>query len=138
MRAPPSPRFATNSSRQGATARIELHGELDMAVEAQLVAEFQRLLASDPAVVVVDLRDVSFMDARGLRALFAMHSSCEQQGRRLMLVRGQRSVHRMLVLCNLTELFEFVDSASRPRELSDGGDGSPVKPETAPRSGSKR
>lgn len=126
MSGPLSTPFATTSSRQGAAAIVELRGELDISVEEQLVAEFQRLLASDPAVVVVDLRDLSFMDARGLRALIVMRTTCEQQGRRFMLMRGQRRVHRILVLCNLVEMFEFVDSAGRPCELTDAADGPPV------------
>jgi anti-sigma B factor antagonist len=123
---PLSAQFASTTSRQDATAVIELHGELDIAVAAQLLAEFHRLLASDPPVVVVDLRDLSFMDARGLRTLIAMRTTCEQQGRRLMLIRGQRRVHRMLVLCNLVEMFEFVDAAGRPRELNAAPNGPPV------------
>jgi anti-anti-sigma regulatory factor len=41
------------------------HGELDLAIEGQLVTEFNRLLSWDPTVVIVDLRDLSFIDPAG-------------------------------------------------------------------------
>lgn len=104
-------------------AYIRATREFDLAVAAQPLAEFDKLLAADPTVVILDLRDPSFIDARGMRVLIDLRTSCEEQGRRFVLVRGQRRVHRMLVLCNLVQAFEFVDSAAEAGELTGVADG---------------
>jgi anti-sigma B factor antagonist len=101
---------------------MELHGELDLAVAAHVFAEFDTLLATDPAAVIVDLRELSFMDVCGVRVLIALRTSCEEQGRRFVLVRGQPAIHRLLALCDLERTFELVDSAAQARELTGATD----------------
>jgi anti-sigma B factor antagonist len=115
-----SPEFAITGSRQGATAIIELHGELDLAATAHVFAEFDKRLAPDSAAVIVDLRQLLFMDVCGMRALIVLGTSCEEQGRRFVLVRGHPAVHRLLARCERT--FELVDSVAQALELTGAGD----------------
>jgi anti-sigma B factor antagonist len=122
MNAPLSTDFAITGSRQGAGATMELHGELDLAAAAHVFAEFDTLLATDPAAVIVDLRELSFTDVSGIRALIALRTICEEQGRRFVLVRGQPAVHRLLALCDLERTFELVDSVAQARELTGATD----------------
>jgi anti-anti-sigma factor len=76
----------------GGGARLLIRGELDIAVEDELVDIVATLLAGPdaPAVVVLDLRDVAFMDSSGLRALLRIsnaHGSRARLGPVSMVVR---------------------------------------------------
>ena len=108
-----TPQFAITSSRHGAAAIIELRGELDLAVETRLSDELCRVLAGDPRLVIIDLRGVSFMDARGIHTLISARIRCEEQGRRLLLIRGTRFVQRLLAICHQQLACEFVDSPAQ-------------------------
>jgi anti-anti-sigma factor len=50
------------------------------------------------------------MDSSGLRALLAADARAREQGRRLVLVRGDERVQRVLRITRLDERLEIVDS----------------------------
>jgi anti-sigma B factor antagonist len=58
---------------------------------------------------VLDLRALSFMDSSGLRALLAADARAKEAGRRLVLVRGDERVQRVLRITRLDERLEIVD-----------------------------
>jgi anti-anti-sigma factor len=98
------------SERQGAV-HVELAGELDIATAAQLDDEMQRLEAEGRQLVVLDLRPLEFMDSSGLRALLSADSRARELGRRLVIVRGDDRVQRVLRITRLDERLELVDDA---------------------------
>jgi anti-anti-sigma factor len=68
---------------------LSLQGELDGENVLQLTQKVDVLVAAAPSVVVVDLQDLRFVDAKGLRALL----ECDKVLRRLceaVLVQGVR------------------------------------------------
>ena len=87
----------------GDCAWLSLTGELDIATVAPAYAALE---ASREAVeLTIDLRRLQFMDATGLRLLlFALEAR-----RPLRIVRGPRSVQRLITLAELDDRFEFVD-----------------------------
>jgi anti-anti-sigma factor len=90
---------------------IEIAGELDLATAPKLEDEMKRVEADGPAVIVLDLRPLSFMDSSGLRALLSADSRAREAGRRLVLVRGDERVQRVLKITRLDERLEIVDDA---------------------------
>jgi anti-anti-sigma factor len=92
-------------------AQVELKGELDLASAPKLDDELQRLEEGSPALLVVDLSRLSFMDSSGLRTLLAADSRAREAGRRFVLVRGDDRVQRVLAITRLDERLELVDSA---------------------------
>src|ERR1700761_8574887 len=74
----------------GVAAIIELRGELDLAAERQLTGELGRRLAHKPAVMIIDLRELSFIDAWGIGALIQLRARCQQVGTRLRLIADRR------------------------------------------------
>ena len=64
---------------------IALEGELDLAGAAELERELAGVEAS---AVVIDLRELGFMDSSGLRALAVAAQQLQRAGRRLALVPG--------------------------------------------------
>jgi anti-sigma B factor antagonist len=88
---------------------IELSGELDLATAPKLEDEMKRAEQDDPRMIVLDLRPLAFMDSSGLRALLAADSRARDAGRRLVLVRGDERVQRVLKITRLDERLEIVD-----------------------------
>jgi anti-anti-sigma factor len=101
--------FATNEA--GALALVTLWGELDLLATAELEPELDRL-ADEPgvAVVALDLRELDFLDSSGLRLVILGSRRLEEDGRRLVLVRGPQHVQRVFEITRMTERLEFVDA----------------------------
>ena len=90
---------------------VALSGELDLASATRLEDELRSVEASSPGVIVLDLQALSFMDSSGLRALLAADSRARERGSRLVIVRGDERVQRVLRITRLDERLEIVDSA---------------------------
>ena len=90
---------------------VALSGELDLASATRLEDELRSVEASQPGVIVLDLQALSFMDSSGLRSLLAADSRARERGSRLVIVRGDERVQRVLRITRLDERLEIVDSA---------------------------
>ena len=88
---------------------VELTGELDLATAPKLEDELRRVEDRSPALLLLDLRPLSFMDSSGLRALLAADARAREAGRRLVLVRGDERVQRVLKVTRLDERLEIVE-----------------------------
>ena len=64
------------------------HGELDLATSGELEATIRQLHDSGFGDVVVDLRELTFIDSTGLRLLLELNSEARADGTRLRLVEG--------------------------------------------------
>ena len=83
---------------------VWLRGEQDLATLATLSTILARAIAQDDADVVVDLRDVQFMDASTVGAIVAARAQLRSQSRGLMLRAPSASASRVLSLCGLADL----------------------------------
>jgi anti-sigma B factor antagonist len=99
------------------TAVISVSGELDLASSPALEEELERVAQSDVQVVVVDLRNLEFMDSTGLSVLVRAHQRAEENGRRLGLVNGSQQVQRLLTLTGVADRLTLTDV---PEELLGG------------------
>jgi stage II sporulation protein AA (anti-sigma F factor antagonist) len=97
---------------------ISVSGELDLASSPALEEELDRVVASGAKFVIVDLRDLEFMDSTGLSVLVKAHQRAEEQGKRFGLVNGSQQVQRLLTLTGVAERLTLVDA---PEELFGGG-----------------
>jgi anti-sigma B factor antagonist len=88
---------------------VELAGELDLATAPKLEDELRRVEGANPQLIALDLRPLTFMDSSGLRALLAADARAKDAGRRLVLVRGDERVQRVLRITRLDERLEIVD-----------------------------
>lgn len=95
---------------------LSVSGELDLASSPMLDQELARLAAAEPALLVLDLRGLAFMDSTGLSVLVRAHHHAEQAGRRLVLVRGGPQVQRLLNLTGLADRLPIVDSVEESYE----------------------
>jgi anti-sigma B factor antagonist len=93
----------------GSTIRLALGGELDIASARQVEQELERIEQQGPATVILDLRQLTFMDSTGLRILVAADGRAREQGRRLVVVRGPEAVQRIFHMTRIDERLEIVD-----------------------------
>ena len=91
-------------SEDGTT--LTLRGELDAGAVEVLETCFA---AIDPRVggVLVDLEDVSFIDAAGVATLVALHREMELSLRRLEVCSAQGQVLRILELTGASRVLEL-------------------------------
>jgi len=93
----------------GETVRLALTGELDIAGATRVERELERIERDAPATLVLDLRQLAFMDSTGLRVIVAADSRAREQGRRLVVVRGSDTVQRIIEMTRLDGRLEIVD-----------------------------
>ena len=67
--------------------------------------------------VVLDLRDVAFMDSSGLRMIAVSSQRARELGRRLALVPGPDQGMRVFEITRMRERLDFIDD---PREAAGG------------------
>jgi anti-anti-sigma factor len=96
--ASPAPPFECSWQAGGfGAAWVHVAGEVDLATSPQLL---QALAESqvDARLVVLDVREVTFVDSAGVHAILAAAVKARREGHRLMLVRGSAHVDRVLAL----------------------------------------
>ncbi len=97
----------------GDSAKITLHGELDVAGSGLLESELDRILADhSPSTIVLDLSGLDFMDSTGLRLVVLSDAKARENGWRLELVRGNDSVHRVFEITRMAERLNFLPEAA--------------------------
>lgn len=98
----------TTERLEGQT-RIALTGELDIASALEFEEGLTQAEADAPEVLVLDLRQLAFIDSTGLRAVIAADERARSAGRRLVIVRGTAAVDRVLSVTQLDQRLELVD-----------------------------
>jgi anti-anti-sigma factor len=100
-----------NMDRDGHT--VALRGEIDLSTAGAVKSALTAAMADvGDATLVVDLRELTFMDSSGLHALCTLREEAVRRGNGLVLVRGPRQIHRVFELTATDGLFEFVDDAA--------------------------
>ena len=88
---------------------LRLNGELDMAG----VDHFERLRAADrvpeTGTFVLDLRELTFIDSSGLRALIMADQRVRSEGGRFIVVRGPDRVNQVMEMTGVAQHLELVD-----------------------------
>jgi anti-anti-sigma factor len=101
--------FTTTLTSAG-DALISLTGELDLSATAPLEEEVERLASEDGVRrVVLDLRELEFMDSTGLRMVALAQRRLRAAERELVLVRGADAVQRVFAITRMDEHLTFVD-----------------------------
>ncbi len=89
-----------------------LSGEIDLSTVTELEERLEDSLGADPSLLVLDLREVTFLDSSGLRLLLRLDGRQRAGGRRLVLVKGGRRVERVFELTGAGERLEMVADPS--------------------------
>ena len=87
---------------------VHVAGALDIATAPRLAATLRESQA-DAQLVVLDLRELAFMDSSGVHAIVDASSDARQLGRRLLLLRGPANVQRLFALTGNADRVEVSD-----------------------------
>lgn len=101
------PKHRIEASSMDSARLVTVSGEIDLASAPKLEAA---LLEETDRTVIVDLREVGFMDSTGLRSLLAGQEAVAEGGGRMILVFEDGPVERILDLTGLADRFEVLDS----------------------------
>ncbi len=94
--------------------RLVLRGELDIATAPRMQEAVDAALAEAPELLVLDLRELSFLDSSGLRQFIVLAGRAEQEGFRLALVRPAPPALSVFQITRAEENLPFVDEPPSP------------------------
>ncbi|MBA3358924.1 MAG: STAS domain-containing protein [Thermoleophilaceae bacterium] len=107
--------FSVEIAQRDGGIDVALSGEIDLSTIEELQERLKTPLEDDPGLIVLDLREVSFLDSSGLRLILRLNKRQEEGGGRLVLVRGGRRVARVLEVTGTDRQLEQVDD---PAEIA--------------------
>ena len=99
--------FNVGIYREGGSIRLLLEGELDMAAVAAFEVYLYDAEREAAGPIVLDLRDLTFLDCSGLHSLVSASERIAAAGGKLMVVPGPRQIQRLFQLTRVDMLFEF-------------------------------
>ncbi len=101
-----APNFAVRT-RIGSETVIALSGELDLATLRIFEGVLDEIEFSSLRRVVLDLEQLSFIDASGLRGILKLHATCLEQSVALTIKRGPTNVQRVFLLTRTDRMLPF-------------------------------
>lgn len=107
---PEQPGFEITRVELPDTVVLSLHGELDLSCIHVFEAAAQD--APRTGTLLLDLRDLEFMDSTGIRVIMNLQLRADAEGWALVLTNLQPQVLRMLRLCRVDERVRI--AASEP------------------------
>ena len=103
---------------QGELVQAVLSGEIDLSTVGEVQERLDEAVADGPRVLVLDMREVTFLDSSGLRMLLRLDRHQRERRRRLVVVPGGRRVTRVLELTGTDRELELVED---PEEVTGNG-----------------
>jgi anti-anti-sigma factor len=110
--------FRCELDRRREFARISPIGEIDIATTPVVEGHLDECEAAGVKQVVLDLREVSFIDSTGLRLILERDARSRADGFAFSLIAGPPTVQRLFDLTLTTERLNFV--AASEAEASTG------------------
>ena len=99
--------FTVERQLSNGTARLLVRGELDMETGPRLDVEIRAVEAEGPAVLVLDLRGVSFFDSTGLQLVLDADVRAREEGRRFVVLPGDGEPLRILELAEVADRLQL-------------------------------
>lgn len=102
--------FEVHRYDEESTVRLELRGELDLYSAPALDDALVALEGEKWPQVIIDLRELDFVDSAGLRLIVRTQARAVQDGRELVLVRGGETIQRVFTITGLDRELTMVDA----------------------------
>jgi anti-anti-sigma factor len=113
--------FAVRTDEHGRSLHVSVSGELDIAATDELDAHLKEIERREPSLIVLDLRELAFIDSSGLRSILTAHARARDGQWRLALVEGPEPIRRVFHITGLDRQLTIV------RDLDELGDGMPAE-----------
>jgi anti-sigma B factor antagonist len=104
----PHPQLRVRVDDSPARVEIRLAGELDLATVPQL-RQVLDAHARSGQTMVIDLREIEFVDSMGLAALVRARHRAISRGAKLELIAAPEPVHKVFTLTHLDRLFDWTE-----------------------------
>jgi anti-anti-sigma factor len=104
---PPYEPFSCATVRDGRSVRVTPHGELELASAGEVVAQADVARREGLDELVLDLREVTFMDSTGLRIVVGLHRQAGDDGFAFAVIPGPPEVQRVFELTGLLDALPF-------------------------------
>jgi anti-anti-sigma factor len=95
-------------AREGARCTLTLTGELDLITAPALERAVAKALELPTDEVVLDVRELGFVDSTGFRALLAAKDRCAEASIGFAMTRGPDAVHRVFAVSGVLKRLPFV------------------------------
>ena len=89
---------------------LALKGELDLSTIERVEQELSRAEDAGHRLIVLNLSGLTFLDSTGLRTVVTADQRARRSGRRIVILKGPATVHRVFTITRLDERLEMVDS----------------------------
>jgi anti-anti-sigma factor len=99
--------FSVRTEQHGEAAVVVPTGELDLATAPALEEALGQAFASGAVRVVLDLRELEFIDSSGLRTLLTARRRAEEAEAQFSLVAGHRGLERTLEIAGVHKVFQW-------------------------------
>ncbi len=99
--------FELTVERAPGLAQVRIAGDLDIATVSELDRALEVLAGDGHHSLVLDLDDLKFMDARGLRAIVRAKRFADHHGGRLTILRSSGQVQRLFELTDMLDYLTF-------------------------------
>jgi anti-sigma B factor antagonist len=109
----PTPFTCVRAAGGDGAAWVTPSGELDL-LTAPLLDEALRAAQGEAQLVVLDLRQLEFLDSTGVHLIVDATARARADGRRLVVVRGPALVDQVFGLTDTTASVHMVDLPPRP------------------------
>lgn len=101
--------LAIDTSRDRDAYIIELAGELDLSGVTRVTEVFANALETDARVIVLDLRDLEFLDSTGVHAILKAERLASDRNMSFVIIRGPRQVQRIFEVSGIADKLAFSD-----------------------------
>lgn len=104
------PQFTAQINSRNGVASIALRGELDIATVPDLESHLAPFEGNGVSAIMLDLRELTFIDSTGLHALLRARDRAKTDGHRLILVGARPSARRLFELTGTEFLLDDQDA----------------------------
>ena len=118
-------------SRNGVT-RLAIRGELDMASAPTLKQHLEDCGRDGAEVIMLDIRDLSFIDSSGLGVLIQARDHSKRNGHRFLMVGATRPARRLFEITGTEFLIDEPDAVDVVDRFTGAGADDPTRTPTDP------
>lgn len=101
--------FSVERADDTTQVQLKLRGDLDLYSAPELDDVLVAVEGEKWPMIVLDMRELDFIDSMALRLVMRTQARAAQDGRRMVVVRGPQFLDRVLQLSGLEGHLEIVD-----------------------------
>lgn len=114
--------FASSIESRNGVTRVTLTGELDLSTAPALSDQLVGVEVPGTVEILLDLRNLTFVDGSGLRALLAARGRADANGHRLTLIGARAPARRLFEITGTQFLIDQVQTVRVLDRFTGGND----------------